>query len=204
MKNNKFRLSFSYITKVLTFSAIINLPAALNNFDGWFYFYKLSSERKFGLGSIWEILDLTGSEYKPSNLIYLVCTIVLLISISIYVYRFETRSKLSQIAYYFIFAFVLFNKIYSPQYVIWLTFLAVLTIQTSRQKLFFIFWQITELIYHFAIWRYLYWQGYGLHASGLNSSGYMWASIARYIGLLVFTGSLIYPQLKSNLNNQNN
>lgn len=199
LKTNQLKMALQYVTKVIMFFTLINLPAAIYNFDGWFYFYKFSSERSFGLGSIWEILDFGGSDFEPNNAIYMVCTFGLFVLISYYIFKFETRLKLSELGYFFIFAFVLFNKIYSPQYVIWLSFLAVLTIQTTRQKIFFVIWQVTELIYHFAIWRFLFWQGYGHQSEGLNLHGYLWSSIARYIGLLMFTGSLIYPRLKKNL-----
>jgi uncharacterized membrane protein len=191
LKNRNLRIALTYVGRVGAYFILINAPAAIYNFEGWSFFYRISSERGFGSGSIWEILDLIGVEYIPDNLVFLICTFVLFIFITYFVYNFETRLKLSELTYYYIFAFVLFNKIYSPQYVIWLTFLAALAVQTLRHKVFFAVWQITELVYHFAIWRYIHWQGYGMHTSGLSPENYTWISVARYTGMILFTLSLI-------------
>ena len=47
------------------------------------------------------------------------------------------------------------SKVYSPQYVLWLTPLAVLALRDKRDLSWFWGWQIAEVMYHFAIWQHL-------------------------------------------------
>ena len=49
-------------------------------------------------------------------------------------------------------AFLITNKVYSPQYVVWLVLLAVLALPAVRDL---IVWQAGELVYFAAIWWYL-------------------------------------------------
>jgi hypothetical protein len=47
------------------------------------------------------------------------------------------------------------SKVYSPQYVLWLTPLAVIALVDKKDLGTFFFWQGCELLYHFAIWQHL-------------------------------------------------
>jgi hypothetical protein len=55
-------------------------------------------------------------------------------------------------AFVFIAVFALVNKVYSPQFVLWLAPLAALSAIKLKH---FVVWQIFEVIYYVAIWRYL-------------------------------------------------
>jgi len=98
-----------------------------------------------------------------------------------------------------VFTFTLFSKVYSPQYILWLTPLAVLAIKSKVQIRIFMLWQAFELIYHLAIWRYIYWLGIGQQVSGLAPKTYVIISLLRMVGLIIFAASLMYPQIKSKL-----
>ena len=52
-------------------------------------------------------------------------------------------------------AFAVTNKVYSPQFVVWLIPLAVLARPRWRD---FLWWQAAEVIYFFAVWWYIIWQ----------------------------------------------
>jgi uncharacterized membrane protein len=199
VRNKAIKSSGIYISKTILFFTLINLPAAIKDFDGWFYFYKLSADRDIGSGSIWEILELSGFNVEGSNSLYVVLTLLLFILISVYLIKFAQTSELNQMAYLLVFGFLLFNKVYSPQFVIWLTCLAVLVIQTKPQRILFVFWQGFELAYHFAIWRYLFWQGYGNQVEGLSPDAYKWVSLLRLLSMVIFTISLIWPQISKSI-----
>ena len=47
------------------------------------------------------------------------------------------------------------SKVYSPQYVLWLTPLAIIALIDKRDLAFFWIWQGAELAYHLAIWQHL-------------------------------------------------
>jgi hypothetical protein len=47
------------------------------------------------------------------------------------------------------------SKVYSPQYVLWLTPLAVIALIDKHELAIFWFWQGAEFLYHLAIWQHL-------------------------------------------------
>ena len=47
------------------------------------------------------------------------------------------------------------SKVYSPQYVLWLTPLAVIALTNKKDLHAFWIWQIAETLYHVAIWQHL-------------------------------------------------
>ena len=62
------------------------------------------------------------------------------------------RPRLPQVFFLVLAVFLLANKVWSPQYVIWLVPLVVL----ARPRLWaYAFWQLAEVGYFFAIWAYL-------------------------------------------------
>ena len=103
------------------------------------------------------------------------------------------------LAFFAVFAFTVFSKVYSPQYVLWLTPLAVLALRSQRQINFYFIWQTFELIYHFAIWRYIYWLGLGGKMEGLAPEHYSIISLLRMFSLILFTLSLAYPHIRKTI-----
>ena len=62
------------------------------------------------------------------------------------------RPRLPQLCFLVLAAFLMTNKVWSPQYVIWLVPLAVL----ARPRLWpYLLWQLAEVAYFFGIWGYL-------------------------------------------------
>ena len=60
--------------------------------------------------------------------------------------------RLPQLCFLVLAAFLMTNKVWSPQYVVWLVPLAVL----ARPRLWpYLLWQLAEVAYFFAIWGYL-------------------------------------------------
>jgi uncharacterized membrane protein len=62
------------------------------------------------------------------------------------------RPRFAQLAFLVVAAFILTNKVYSPQYVLWLVPLAVLARPRWRD---FLIWQVCEVLYYLGIWYYL-------------------------------------------------
>ena len=73
----------------------------------------------------------------------------------IYFLKVEIKPTLATSSIFVVALFVTASKVYSPQYVLWLTPLAVLAIKNLKQLKVFWFWQGTELAYHLAIWQQL-------------------------------------------------
>ena len=88
------------------------------------------------------------------------------------------RPRLPQLCFLVLAAFLITNKVWSPQYVIWLVPLAVL----ARPRLWpYLLWQLAEVAYFFAIWGYLIF----VYASeGNQVTGYAGISTGWYFAAL--------------------
>ena len=163
----------------------INLPIAAFYFDGWWRFFKLNIERGADFGSIWYGLSLLSIDISNLDLIYPLLSITLFIALAIYLLKLDKVPNLAQVTFFALVIFTTFGKVYSPQYVLWLTPFAVIAIINSKQQISFWFWQVTEIIYHLAIWQYL-----ALYAGakyGLPDGGYVIATLLRVVGVSTFT-----------------
>lgn len=138
--------------KGLTLSAlVINVPLMITQFDGWLKFYRFNYERGVDFGSIWYLLSLQGTWI--SNLNWIATPLVAALLIGCYIrYREHLFGNIFLVSVIF---FTL-NKVYSPQYVLWLTVVAILFFPKNRVFYgLFLIWQAGELLYQFAIWRHL-------------------------------------------------
>jgi uncharacterized membrane protein len=134
---------------------LINLPFIITTPVGWFRFFKLNSERAADWGSIWHALEIFGWEISPLNLISIIAFAILALAFMLFVYGIPEVPTLASIAFFLVAIFAITSKVYSPQYVLWLTPLAILAMVDKKDRLDFWIWQFAELIYHFAIWQYL-------------------------------------------------
>jgi uncharacterized membrane protein len=137
-----------------TFIAI-NIPVAITTPTGWWRFFDLNLHREADWGSIWYALSVFGLSLNHINYLSI---LTLLIGVAIVaIYLLQTRETLS-LAMSSIFIFTVLmtvSKVYSPQYVLWLTPLVLLALRDKRDLSWFWFWQSAEIIYHLAIWQHL-------------------------------------------------
>ena len=172
--------------------AAINLPIAISNFDGWARFYKMNIDRGNDLGSIWYALQLRGIGFGNSTLISL--ALVLLATVAIF--NFAKQSKLASFetfavsAFLAVAAFVTISKVYSPQYILWLTPLALLAMTRKEERSAFWVWQGGEALYHLAIWQYL--ASYTGSKFGLPEGLYALSIFIRVATLAWFARALIH------------
>ena len=134
--------------------AALNLPFMFANFDGWVHFYVFSSQRGEDFGSIWMLLTNAGFGVPAAslNIIALVILAVLCLGIAVMTMTVKRRPRIAQLAFLVMAAFLLTNKVYSPQYVLWLIPLAALARPNWRD---FLIWQVGEAIYFVGIWWYI-------------------------------------------------
>jgi uncharacterized membrane protein len=163
---------------------VVNLPFMLQNWQGWAYFYTFNENRAPDWGSFWLFL-----EYSPLhanitanrlNLYFVLALIVSFAAIGLLTWLAPRRPRLAQVAFLTAAAFILFNKVYSPQYVLWLIPLAALARPRWRD---FLVWQACEILYYVAIWFYLV--SLNAPTRGLPQGGYD-AAIAIHIGGTIF------------------
>ena len=129
-----------FLLVFLSFYSLINLPFILSDFAGWRYFFEFSFNRGIGYGSIWEAAGLLGLSITDLNLLYTLTTLVVFTLVTIYYLKYADLENLHSIAFFAVFAFTVFSKVYSPQYVLWLTPLAVLALRNRSQISFYFIW----------------------------------------------------------------
>jgi uncharacterized membrane protein len=134
---------------------LINLPFIITTPVGWFRFFKLNSERTSDWGSIWHSLEIFGLKINHLNTISIFIFALGALAFSLFVLGIPEIPNLASTAFFIVAIFVTASKVYSPQYVLWLTPLAILAMVDRKDRIDFWVWQAAELIYHFAIWQYL-------------------------------------------------
>ena len=188
---------------LVTFLAwvVINLPVALTNFDGWWRFFKLNIDRDSDLGSIWYAAALLKWPQPNVNNVTIILFLIALMAIGVFYFAVaQSRSdfaNLATVAFLTVAAFVTISKVYSPQYILWLTPLAVLAMtkeitKDDERKAFWI-WQGTEALYHFGIWQYL--ASYTGAKFGITETFYASIILIRIAGLAWFSSTLIRTAL---------
>jgi len=185
---------------------VINLPVAINNYDGWLHFFKLNLDRDSDLGSIWYAANLLGFYGENINNLTIIAFLIALSAIALFFFATApSRSdlaNLSTVAFLTLAAFVTISKVYSPQYILWLTPLAVLALSRDSQRFAFWVWQASEALYHFAIWQYL--ASYSGAKFGLSEDLYALAILIRIAGLAYFSRALIKAALAERSQNLRN
>ena len=174
---------------------MVNLPFMVGNFDGWAFFYTFSQNRGQDFGSLWFALAEFELPTVPSEILNKVATgffLILCIAIAVLALRAKQRPRLAQLLFLIIAAFAVTNKVYSPQYVLWLIPLAVMARPRWRD---FVIWQVGELIYFAAVWWFLV--GYGNEGSkGLTQQWYATAIIVHIAATVFFAVMVIRDIVK--------
>jgi uncharacterized membrane protein len=168
----------------------VNLPFMMANPEGWSWFYRFSQVRGEDFGSLWYALNLGGIARIPPDSLNTLATgafLLLCLGIAGIVLAAKRRPRLAAVLFLIVAAFVLTNKVYSPQYSLWLIPLAVMA--RPRWSSFLV-WQAGELIYFFAIWWYL--AGYGIDdATALQGPEYAVAILIRMLATIYFVALVI-------------
>lgn len=167
---------------------LVNVPVMVTAFDGWATFFTFSAERGQDFGSVWMALDTIGWAVPPAqlNLWATGLLLVLCVLIGVLVLAAPTRPRLAQVSFLVVAAFVVTNKVYSPQFVLWLLPLAVLARPRWRDV---IGWQVAECVYFAGIWWYLV--GLVDGAKGLPDEWYAAAIMVHVVATLVFAGLVV-------------
>jgi len=154
-REDKIKEAVKYLAITFGTWLAINLPFALTTPKGWWRFYKLNLERGPDWGSIWLALQQLGINFTNLNYLSILLLLIALTTIAILLFEIKYTPSLASVAFFVIAAVMLASKVYSPQYVLWLTPLAVIALTNKKDLHAFWLWQTTELIYHIAIWQHL-------------------------------------------------
>ncbi|GFE23433.1 glycosyltransferase family 87 protein [Streptomyces nigrescens] len=168
---------------------VVNLPVMITHDaagfhirEGWAKFYTFSQERPIDFGSIWLLISQrTGNPLENANTYATLLMIVGCGAIGLLTLYAPRRPRFAQLAFLVVALFILTNKVYSPQYVLWLTPLAALARPRWRD---FLIWQACEVMYFLGIWMYLAYTGSGDKHQGLPTEGYQLAIVLHLLGTL--------------------
>src|SRR5680860_289259 len=172
----------------LTWTAA-NAPVLLSNPEQWKVFWTFNSDRGADLGSLWLVWQQAGHTVTPEliNLVSWVffagvCVAVLVLGLAA-----RRTPRIAQLAFLVVAGFLLVNKVYSPQYVLWLLPLAVLARPRWRD---IAIWQAGEIFYFGAVWLYLG-QYTASGASGEADHVYWAAIVVRVLCEVYLMGVLV-------------
>ncbi len=172
----------------------VNLPIYLAAPEGWWRFYRFSSERGEDWGSVWLAVSIWNHGVDPArlNLYAVVALAVCCAAIAVLAWVAPEPPRLAQLGFLVIAAFCLTNKVYSPQYVLWLVPFAVLARPRWRDLLV---WQLGEVIYFVSIWLYL--EGYNQPDNkGLPESWYSGAIVVHVLATLYLCAVIVRDVLR--------
>ncbi|MEV0260510.1 glycosyltransferase 87 family protein [Streptomyces sp. NPDC050617] len=168
---------------------VVNLPVMLTHDasgfhirEGWAQFYTFSQDRPVDFGSIWLLISQrTGDTLENANTYGTLLMVIGCLAIGALGLYAPRRPRLAQLAFLVVALFVVTNKVYSPQYVLWLIPLAALARPKWRD---FLIWQGCEVLYFVAIWMYLAYTSGGDKHQGLPVEGYQLAVVLHLLGTL--------------------
>jgi hypothetical protein len=201
-KNKKLSDGVKYIGLTLGFWFLINAPFMLINFRGWSYFYEFSYKRPIGSASVFEIISVLGNSLPHANLFFYVFNLGALGLVLLYLLKSKKVISIAEGSFFTMFAFILFNKQYSMQYVIWLSCLAVLAIHhlgkanQLKMTIYYGIWQLFELLFQYSFFQSILTNTYAGTATPASPqiSGTTYAVIGaiRYILAVTFTLTLAH------------
>ncbi len=133
----------------------VNLPVALAAPDNWGLFFRLNSVREADPDSLWNMaLHASGDRLLDGplgegqtpvvlNALVAVALVLLVAGVVWLTLAAPVRPRVPQVAFLLVAGFLLLNKVWSPQYSLWLLPLAVLARPAWRSLLA---WQATEAL----------------------------------------------------------
>jgi uncharacterized membrane protein len=178
---------------------VVNLPVALVAPHGWAEYYRFSTKRWIDWGSLWFILDQSTHERFGGGLVHAlsgdvaslnlsswVLFVVCCLGIAALIWFAPHPPRVAATAFLVVAAFLLTNKVWSPQFVLWLIPLAVL----ARPRWgFFLIWQAVEIGYLMSVFRV---------TLGGPGDGFALeqASVARWLSVAVMAGLVVNEVLR--------
>lgn len=138
---------------------VLNVPAMLLRYSSWSEFFELSAERGAGYSSPWHIWQLIAEGRGGSGLsaetisgLSLGLFVAACLGVLVLGLRAKHPPRMVQLLFLIVASFLLLNKVYSPQFMIWLIPLIALAAPRWRDALI---WQGFQVLHFWAVWMYL-------------------------------------------------
>jgi uncharacterized membrane protein len=202
LRARRFWPAFAAASAGVVTWALVNLPVAIGYPSAWREFFHLNDVRAIDWGTLWYLGDhfpfvgalpgwgwfdahISGLNWITRGLFALCC-----IGLGLLVLKAPRPPRLAQLAFLVVAAFLIFSKVWSQQYVLWLLPLAVL----ARPRWgAFMAWQVSEILYFCAFYGEL------LGASGkpiFPETVFDLAALLRLVMVSVLAGFVIRDILR--------
>jgi uncharacterized membrane protein len=174
LRDRRVRDLVTVVASAVVAWVVTNAPAYLSSSEEWKVFWSFNSERTADLGSIWLVIDQAGDLGIAAHTInawswaFFAAWCVGVFAIGMLA---PETPRFTQLGFLIVAGFLLVNKVYSPQYVLWLLPLAVLARPRWRDQLV---WQAGEVLYFATVWWYL---GGFLEPARGGDAGFYWVAI---------------------------
>ena len=168
---------------------VVNLPIALLYPSGWYEFFRLNSARGADPDSIYNVITsftgwggFDGTLYpgdKPLvlNAVTLGLFAIVCVAIAYIAVNAPMRPRLAQLCFLVVAGFLLTNKVWSPQYSLWLVPLAVLAL--PHRRLLLAWMTVDALIWFPRMYYYL-----GIGNKGVPEQWFTAAIVLRDIAVI--------------------
>ena len=172
--------------------SVVNLPVLALYPDSWLRFLKLNRERPADFDSLWYGAAQTLGSANPApqvNTVAAAAVVLAMAAVAALALLAPRRPRLPQLLFLVVAAFLLTNKVWSPQYSLWLLPLAVLARPSWRLLLA---WQVTECL----VWipRLLWFLGTG--SKGVDYSWFFGAVLLRDAAVLALAALIVRDILR--------
>lgn len=164
---------------------LMNAPVYLASPSGWMYFWQFNVDRGADLGSIWYVLSLAGLAVPNPGVWSFVLMMLGCLGIAALIFLAPRRPRVGQVAFLVIALFLAINKVYSPQYALWMLPLLALARPTWREWGIF---NAAEIVYYFAIWGHL---AGTLHPGDGSPDGVYWAAVFLRVGVSMWLMAVV-------------
>ncbi|MFD0787696.1 hypothetical protein ACFQZ8_27645, partial [Micromonospora azadirachtae] len=204
VRANRLRAAFTAVGAAVVAAVAVNLPAAVPYWENWDRFFELNSTRPIDWGTLWYVgryLDgkvggqgpfewLNGNIPTLNLLSYALFGLVCL-GVAALALLAPRRPRLAQLAFLVVAAFLIFSKVWSQQFVLWLLPLAVL----ARPRWgAFLAWQLAEVCYFAAFYGELL--GASTGRAVFPEGVFVLAASLRLITVVVICGLIVRDILR--------
>lgn len=163
IRHRRFVPFFKLLGGAVGAAAVVNIPIALLYPDAWYEFFRLNSTRGWEWTTVYAMIARNFPNLPMSaefvNAFSLVGFLALCVGILIFGLRTQRTPRVAELVFLILVAFLMLNKVWSPQYSLWLLVPAVLALPNWR------------LIFAWGFFDALVWPILMLHMHGVENKG---------------------------------
>ncbi|MFC3503467.1 glycosyltransferase family 87 protein [Micromonospora krabiensis] len=164
LRASRLRAAFTAVAAAAVAVVTVNLPAAVPYWENWDRFFELNSSRAIDWGTLWYIgryldgrvgasgtgpFEWLNANISTLNMLSYALFGLACLGVAALALLAPRRPRLAQLGFLVVAAFLIFSKVWSQQFVLWLLPLAVL----ARPRWgAFLAWQLAEVCYFAAFY----------------------------------------------------